>query len=368
MKRIAIIASSVHSIRQGHLIDWVKTLRSKVKNVAFFVRWAKSAPPGAKVFRLESRFQRFLYFLRNTLGFRRVPAKLLMLSPLVDYAPTLIHLLTAQTYAHLRQIFDNSEIRLVVSFRGYDLNVFPYESEGNLALVQEIFRRADRLHFISNDLLRQGTLLGADPKKSIVIHRSFDTSGITKEGVIKRDASDRIVIVTVGRLVWEKGYVYGLEALSVVRSKGYDFSYYIIGEGPDRSMLVFHIKRLGLEENVHLVGELEKNRVFDYLAKATIYLQPSISEGLCNAVMEASFHGLPIVAFAAGGIPEVVVHNETGLLCDTCDYGSLANNIQQLIDSPGLRDKLGRGGNLHILNNFSRDKEINEWIRLYNGI
>lgn len=367
-KKIAAIASSIHLIKQRHLIEWYEAVQFKFDKVVLFVGSASSAPPRARVYRLESRLAKLRYFVRHFAKLSGVRRELLRFSPLLDYDPDLVHLLTAQTYARIKPVLGNLKVRLVVSFRGFDLNVFPYQSESNLTLIREIFQRADCLHFISDDLRRKAVFLGADVNKTVVIRRSFDVDVRSELVLDERVHSDTSLIVTVGRLVWEKGYIYALKALSLLKARGYRFSYAIVGEGIDRDMLVHHIKRFGLEDEVRLLGELDRDSVFKLLSKASIYLQPSISEGLCNAVMEASFYKVPVVAFATGGIPEVVLDGETGLLCETYDYVELAGTIQRMLDSPELRMKFGNAGRGHILENFSRKNEVEQWLDLYSQV
>src|SRR5690606_38536777 len=156
--------------------------------------------------------------------------------------------------------------------------------------------------------------------------------------------------------------------LAVLKRRGYEFTYYIVGDGVDRNQLIYHTVRLDLRDRVVMTGQLDREGVKEMLLKATIYLQPSISEGLCNAVMEASYYELPIVAFRTGGIPEIVEQGHSGLMSDTYDVNGLVRDLQSLLDNPDLRKRLGQNAHDRIVTHFKRSDEIARWLELYRAL
>src|SRR5439155_20245738 len=114
------------------------------------------------------------------------------------------------------------------------------------------------------------------------------------------------------------------------------------GEGPDRTAVEEEIRRLGLEERVRLAGE--RRDVPALLAASDILVPPSESEGLPVSVLEAMAAELPVVASSVGGLPELVVDRETGILVPPGDARKLGAALGRLIDDRELRRRLGAAG------------------------
>lgn len=354
-KKVAIIASSINPIKQAHLLDWYKAIYKIDNDIQLFIGSKNKDIPYAKNFKIFSKKDKLKYLLKGKI-FNKI-------QPLIDFNPQIIHLLTSNSFQSIEG-FLNKRIKLIVSFRGFDINILPHVSENNLLNILQIFDKADVLHFISEDLKEKAIKLGANPKKCIVIHRSlqlveYDDNFISKE---------ELIISSVGRLVWEKGYPFALETMFILKQRNYNFKYYIAGNGLDENLLRFHIKRLNLDKNVIMTGELSRNEVLELLKKTDIYFQPSISEALSNSLIEASYYGLPIVSSNIGGIPEVVENNNSGFLTPICKPEEYAESIIKLIKSECLRREMGENGHKIVKEKFDRRKEIAKWIHLYEEI
>ena len=351
-KKIAIIASSINPIKQAYLLPWYKDLSNEDKNFQLFLGSVNKAIPYAKNYKVYLKKDKLYYLLKG-----KIPNKI---QPLIDFNPKIIHLLTSNSFQSIEDVLSN-DIKLVVSFRGFDLNVFPHISDENLQLTLRIFEKATILHFISEDLKKTAIRIGANPNKCIVIHRSLNVSSSETGQILK----DELVISTIGRLVWEKGYIYALEAMSILKERNYQFKYYIAGNGADEYLLRFHIKRLNLESEVILKGELSKDGVKELLKRSDIYFQPSLSEALSNAIIEASFFKLPVVSSNIGGIPEVIENNISGFLSSICKPNDYADSLIKLIESKELRLQMGQKGHEIIKEKFDRVKELKKWMLIY---
>jgi colanic acid/amylovoran biosynthesis glycosyltransferase len=364
-KNIAIIASYIHPIRQKHLLDWYADLFKESVNTKLFLGSKSPEIPYADNYKINSKSEKIIYAISNLLTLKKTPSQLKKkLQPLIRFKPEIIHLLTSNAFGHIEPILESGSIKLIVSFRGYDINVFPYESRENKMLTQRIFQKADVLHFISEDLRRTAIKLKADPKKCIVINRSIK---IDKNENLNKTAmrNKKLIILSVGRLVWEKGYLYALETISILKNKGYDFEYHIAGSGNDYGMLNYHVNRLNIADIVIFKGELSRKEIKKALLNSDVYFQPSLSEALSLALIEASYYKLPIISSDTGGIPEVVKHGVTGLLSNVCRSENYAENIIKLFESEDLRIQMGNNAHDRIMKNFSRVKEIEKWRELY---
>lgn len=157
-------------------------------------------------------------------------------------------------------------------------------------------------------------------------------------------------ILFVGRLVEMKGVCYLLAALGLLRDAGYRFRCTVAGAGPLRGRLEAQSRTLGLEPLVRFVGPQPYERLPGLFASADIFALPSVrtrsgsAEGIPVALMEALASGLAAVASDMTGVPELVIHERTGLLISPGDSGALAAALARLIADPALRARLGWAG------------------------
>ncbi len=162
-------------------------------------------------------------------------------------------------------------------------------------------------------------------------------------------------ILSVGRLTEQKNYALLIEALGTLHQEGLDFLLTIVGEGVLRESLEERIQRAGLKERVSLLGHLSHAAVLEQYAQADIFVSTSRWEGSPNVVLEALSYGLPVVATAVGGVPDVVTDGVEGVLVPSEDTAALAKALKSLIKDPALRKKLGTAARRHVERDFSRE-------------
>lgn len=221
--------------------------------------------------------------------------------------------------------------KMAVSFRGYDISIYPVKHSGCYNL---LWQKVDKVHTISNDLLEIAYSLGLSP--------NTPTCKITPAINIDYFSSSQysakfhtpLRIVTVARLHWKKGLEYTLQALALLKKEGIEFRYTIIGEGDEYERLAFAAYQMGIKDWVTFVGKLPHEKVKNYLAEGDLYIQYSIQEGFCNAVLEAQAMGLLCVVSDAEGLPENVLHEETGWVVPKRNPELLARKIRELSKLP----------------------------------
>ena len=169
-------------------------------------------------------------------------------------------------------------------------------------------------------------------------------------------------IVSVGEFNKNKGHLYGLRAIELLKEKGVSFSYTIIGEGEDRKRIEEYIAMKHLEDVVILPGYQDARLV---LHNYDLYLLPSIKEGLPFVLLEAGKASLPVVATITGGVPEIIRHDETGLLVQPKDAEGLCNALESLIHDRKHAKELGQKLHSHIVQNFSYSKMLVETAKVY---
>jgi glycosyltransferase involved in cell wall biosynthesis len=175
------------------------------------------------------------------------------------------------------------------------------------------------------------------------------------------------VFGTVSVLRSWKGHLYVLEAMKRLIDRGLEAHLLIVGEGPYRPVIEARLKELSLHERVRLVGYQE--HVADWLALMDAFVMASYAhEGIPQALLQALAMAKPVVATEVGGIPEVIIQAETGLLVPPKDPGALADSMIRLTHNPDLMEKLGRQGREVVIKKFSlaRMAEIVEAV--YDGL
>lgn len=173
-----------------------------------------------------------------------------------------------------------------------------------------------------------------------------------------------IQIVSIGELTKNKGFEYGLRAISLLKDEYKEFKYKILSfGGEERNNLLKLMLDLNLDYFVDLLICNEDHR--EYLSSADIYLLPSIKEGLPYVLLEAGLYGLPSVASDTGGVKEIIKNNQNGLLVETKDIYEMKEAILKLIKDRNLRYRLGEKAQENIINNFDLKEMINKTKQLY---
>ncbi len=152
------------------------------------------------------------------------------------------------------------------------------------------------------------------------------------------------VVGSVGRLSPEKGLEHLLEAARCLLAEGVDLRVLLAGDGPSRARLERRAAEPPLAGRVEFLGEVEHDAVPEALRRLDVFVMPSTWEGFGVAALEASACGLPVVASAIHGIPDVVVSGRTGLLVPPRDPAALAAALRRLLEDPSLRRRLGQAG------------------------
>ena len=161
----------------------------------------------------------------------------------------------------------------------------------------------------------------------------------------------RPVVATVASLTAKKGHAFLFEAVARLRAQNIACTLVLAGDGPERQRLQATAERLGLTEFVHFLGSVPD--VGSVLAVADVIVLPSVVEGLPLALLEAMLAGKPVVATAVGGIPEVIVSGDNGLLVPPCDEAALTDAIARVLQSPEVGERIGTRGRSTVQQHFT---------------
>src|SRR5881392_3176537 len=269
----------------------------------------------------------------------------------------------AHTAMFLKEI---SGIPFSVTAHGQDF----MKDLGNDDLLREICAAAEFVAAetdYSRDLLRQRC-----PDSAAKIHRVYNGMDLTRFPAPNSEAVINQVprIISIGRLVAFKGFEYLIDACVALARRGLEFTCEIIGDGPLRGDLEERIRKLNLSDRVHLLGSLSQGAVLEKLRSADIFALASVtdkqgaSDVFPTVIIEAMAAARPVVSTRLAGIPEAVVHGETGFLVAPGDTMALTEALAQLIQDPELRLRYGRAGRDRLEQHFRIEHTVAPLIEL----
>lgn len=304
------------------------------------------------------------YWARGRSSGARLLKQAYLDAPLIALRPDIVHFefgSLAVGRAHLKERLNS---KFTVSFRGYDLHHVGLEQP---SYYQDVWAAADGLHLLGENLWEWALRRGCPPDMPhVLIPPAIDTAffipGTARQ---ERPAGAPLRILSVGRLDWKKGYEYGLDAVRLLREAGVAVEYRVIGAGAYLEPLAFCRYQLGLEGEVDFLGGQPRAEVRDHMAWADVFLHPAVSEGFCNAVIEAQAMELAIVSSDAGGLVENVADGETGFVVPRRDAAALADKLSVLAADPGLRRRMGEAGRARVERCFRLPDQIAAFDRFY---
>lgn len=200
-----------------------------------------------------------------------------------------------------------------------------------------------------------------DPR-AVVIYPGIDVSRFSGN----RTAHQGLVIGTACRLEPVKGLGDLLQAVALLAPQFPDVRLEIAGDGSLRPSLQQEIRRLGIAGCVSLIGWQQD--LPSLMAGWDIFAMPSLDEGFPVAGLEAMAAGLPVVASAVGGLPELVQDGETGWLVPAAAPTELAARLAELIRDGAMREAMGRAGRQRVLHEFSIARMIAQTVALYDKL
>lgn len=278
------------------------------------------------------------------------------------------HQVTPLSYALLARLH-RSHPRIVFTEHG---RFYPDRTHWKRHLLQRcLLRKTDRIVAVGRSVAQALVQYERLPEMQIrVVHNGMplgrkpaSSRATTRARLGCSDTT--FVVLQIARLDPIKDHCLALDSLRIVCDRFPDCQLWLAGDGPERTAILERIDQLRLHTQVRLLGE--RNDVPDLLAASDAVLLTSRSEGIPLVLIEAMAAGVPVVATAVGGIPELITHGREGLLCDTRRPDALADLLLQLARSPALREELGRGGEERALD-FDESKMIEQYATLYDEV
>ena len=289
--------------------------------------------------------------------------------------PALIHAHFGVCGALALPLVRRLKVPMIVTFYGLDATMKDEYARRESITTRVYLRRREALkreaslfiavsEFIKEKLLEQGF-----PADKIVAHYyGVDTEKFTPDPSVPREP----IVLFVGRLAEKKGCEYLIQAMAQVEAEIGDVELVIIGDGPLRDNLeALAAKSL---RRYQFLGLQPSDVVKSWMNRSILLAVPSVtastgdSEGLPTVVVEAQSMGLPIVGSIHAGIPQAVVHGETGFLAPERDSKALAEYIMRLLKDPTLWQLCSVNGQQRVRESFNLSKQTRILEDIYRSV
>ena len=356
--KIIIFADRAGDLKVDYRLEagfsWNGSWAAKIRNfLSAFFRLSCAPSRSLKFYRLNKQSG---YQTRKNL------LSLLSAAHIINFQLDWLHFGFATTARERENLAQVLGARMAVSIRGYDMAIYPLKNPGCYEL---LWKNLDKLHYISDALFSLALKHGFNGEMP---HRKITPAIDTKLFQDKKNNKfgDPLKILTVARLSWKKGLEYTLEALSLLHQKGIDFEYTIIGEGDDYERLMFAGFQLGIKNKVRFAGKKSPEEVTNAYQESDIYLQYSVQEGFCNAVLEAQAVGLLSIVSDAEGLPENILNGITGWVVPKRNPRALAAQIIEVLNLPeAAREKISQAAVQRVVSKFNLPKQKAEFLEFY---
>lgn len=236
-------------------------------------------------------------------------------------------------------------------------------------------RRSDRIYAVAQAMIDQCVAAKVASRECYqVVYSGMDTArfALTRRDMALREKLGVPVaartVVTVARLFPLKGYEFVLPAAERLIEKHPDTHFVVVGDGPMHDRLIDRLRKRGISGHFHFAGLIPPDEVPRYIAQGDLLWHLSLREGLPRAAVQALACGIPVVAFALDGTPEVVLNGRTGFAVTPESVDEVVSASCRLWDDPELRRELGEAGRRLVTERFDwrlmSDTLLTEYRRL----
>jgi len=234
------------------------------------------------------------------------------------------------------------------------------------------YRNFRRIVAISGAIERELERSGVDPSRVVRIYSSVDAARFGESP--EREAlchafgisPDDEVVVSAAQLIRRKGQRYLLEALASLQTSRPRLKALLFGQGPEEDALRAQAHDLGLDDAVIFCGF--RSDLDNWLGGFDLLVHTALAEGLGVIALKAQAAGLPVIAFEAGGLPEVVGHGENGILVTPGDVDGLVAAIGRLLDDRATRIRYAEAARRSVEERFSIDGMVDAHLALYRDV
>ena len=243
--------------------------------------------------------------------------------------PDIIHFQWVSVLSYLENLKLPKCTKTILSQRGFHINVRPFVNLDNMLFLKVAFQKLDGFHSVSKAIQKKSNEIYTSPSKiDHVIYSGFDYKHIpVRENTI---FSKPIRIISVGRNHWKKDYRSAINAIYLLKNRGLNCHYTIIGVQKDEELL-FLVSELGLQKEITFSPRVTQEEVYNQMLEADLFILPSVEEGIANVCIEAMFCKLLVLSTNCGGMSELIEDGITGFLVPTRAPDLMAQKIENIM-------------------------------------
>ncbi len=261
--------------------------------------------------------------------------------------------------------------KIIVSFYGYDTFSTPKNRSVIKSQYKLLFKYVDVLLVNSNYLRNNLSLLEAPTEKIRINHVGVDQKLFAYK---ERVRGSKFRMITIGRLMKLKGQHLGLEVIKLLKQRGHEIHYTIVGDGEEMSHLKELATLLNIEEQITFYGSATQKQIVKLLYDNDLFLMTSITdetgraEGQGLVTAEAQSTGIPAIGFHSGGIPETIDHENSGYIVEEKDVNAMTNAVEKLINDSNLLIEMGKNAHELITKKFNNKVQCANVVGFYSKI
>jgi len=246
--------------------------------------------------------------------------------------PDIIHVQWPSLLPWCESLLLNKKYKIILSQRGSQTNIVPFVNDDNFEYLKKWYPQISGFHSVSKAISEKGDILwDAKSKLDKVIYTGLPLKKITFCNEYLK--STPLILLSVGRAHWVKGYHYALKSCSLLKQAGVDFHYTIVGGDGDEE-LQYLIDNLKLQDFVRLKKRIPQKKVFKLMRESSLLLMPSLEEGIPNVVVESMAIGLPVVSTDCGGVAELIEDDCTGWVVPSHNPLAMAQAVERFSEMP----------------------------------
>lgn len=364
--KIVYITSDFGQVSETFVFDLIHGLTGKLETVYVICNQShkniSNLPVGVQIIEvpflvLRSVFDRFQFRLYNLkekqglhdkLALQKQHAQRSLLPVLEKLRPDVAYIDFGTVAVIARTALQKVGIPFVVHFHGADIS----SALSNIAYrdtLQQVFRDASALIAASNHIRRLLILEGAPAEKIHLVRLGVNLENLTPLSWDERKQYPPAVVF-LGRLTPKKHPIALVEAFFLVKQRVPEAQLSMIGDGSEMPRVQQRVEHLGLKHAVKLYGALPRAEALPIVNRHWVFAQHSVTapsgdqEGFGISLAEAAALGLPVVSTLHNGIPEQVIHGETGFLVREFDYEAMSDYMTNLLLNVNLSKEMGLRG------------------------
>lgn len=260
---------------------------------------------------------------------------------------------------HLMPVLEKLKIPFVVHFHGYDAS--RASALTNCDNYQEVFEKANAVIAVSKKMYESLLKLGCPEEK---LH--YNVYGPQPEFESVQPNFTKKQFIGIGRFTDKKAPYYTVLAFKKILKSYPEAKLLLAGNGPLLNTCKNLVKSFELTNNVKFLGVISPEEFRNYLSESLAFVQHSITaddgdmEGTPLAVLESSVSGLPVISTYHAGIPDVIEHGKTGLICEEHDVAKMSEHMLMVLEDLELAKELGTNGKEHIKSKFNLNRHISK--------